>query len=261
MWATFVLPDADLEEAYSASLFAVGGTGSYTYAITGGALPPGLTLSGNTISGTPTADGSYSVDITVTRGTQSKPASFFLMVSATGGSVKIIGTSFLGLTYWLDPLTASTTLSVVGGTPPYSVFFTGGSLASWYGATFNGPNVPRPSSMGYFNPNSIYGDGITVTIAPRLTLLSNPNFSTRTREAQFSPNGPRRWTMIAFDSTGSSFTKTIVADFLWDTSRYWLSQQFSFSTTPWKWFDRDSSGNIPANPTHPPFTGTPPFVT
>jgi hypothetical protein len=45
-----------------------GGTPPYSWAVTGGALPPGITLNGSTgvISGTPTTAGSYSYTITVT---------------------------------------------------------------------------------------------------------------------------------------------------------------------------------------------------
>jgi hypothetical protein len=230
--------------------------------VTGGALPPGLTLSGNTISGTPTADGSYSVDITVTSGTQSKPASFFLMVSATGGSVKITGAGFLGLTYWTELLTATTTLSVVGGTPPYAVFFTTGALSSWYSGTFNGANVARPSSMAYFPTGAIYGAGVTVTISPSASRLAYPNWATKGISISSAPQGPRRMTLVAFDSTGASYSKTIVADFLWDTSKYGAAATGpgSIGGAPYpQWVLLDSNGNLPS--VYTPFTGTLPFVT
>ena len=47
---------------YLSSLVAVGGTAPYTYSISTGSLPPGVTLNSSTgvISGTPTTAGSYS---------------------------------------------------------------------------------------------------------------------------------------------------------------------------------------------------------
>jgi hypothetical protein len=50
------------------TFMASGGEGPYTYAVTAGSLPPGLSLNGSTgeISGTPTTPGAYSFDITVT---------------------------------------------------------------------------------------------------------------------------------------------------------------------------------------------------
>jgi hypothetical protein len=52
--------------AYSTSLTQTGALGAPNYAITAGALPPGLTLSaGGTISGTPTATGTFNFTATV----------------------------------------------------------------------------------------------------------------------------------------------------------------------------------------------------
>lgn len=52
----------------SVTLVARGGEGPYTFAVTSGALPAGLSLNGSTgeISGTPTTPDAYSFDITVT---------------------------------------------------------------------------------------------------------------------------------------------------------------------------------------------------
>src|SRR5207249_10729529 len=52
--------------AYSQTFSASGGTGPYTYAVTSGSLPPGLNLTGDTVSGTPTTAGSYNFDLTAT---------------------------------------------------------------------------------------------------------------------------------------------------------------------------------------------------
>src|ERR1035438_6101251 len=54
--------------AYNSTVVASGGTGAYRFAITGGALPGGLALNSatGTISGTPTADGTFSYTVQVT---------------------------------------------------------------------------------------------------------------------------------------------------------------------------------------------------
>ncbi len=61
------LPNGVVNQAYSQTLQAQGGVGPYTYALTAGALPPGLTLSNSgVISGTPTAVGASSFTVTAT---------------------------------------------------------------------------------------------------------------------------------------------------------------------------------------------------
>src|SRR5579862_8230246 len=58
------LPAATVASAYSQSVTAGNGTTPYTYAISAGALPSGLTLStGGTLSGTPTAGGSFNFTV------------------------------------------------------------------------------------------------------------------------------------------------------------------------------------------------------
>ncbi|MCE3543408.1 Ig domain-containing protein, partial [Escherichia coli] len=61
------IPAGTAGVAYSETLTASGGTPAYTYAVTAGALPAGLTLStSGTLSGTPTAAGTFNVTITAT---------------------------------------------------------------------------------------------------------------------------------------------------------------------------------------------------
>jgi methionine-rich copper-binding protein CopC len=52
--------------AYSQALSATGGTAPYTYAITAGALPAGLSLTNGTIAGTPTTNGTFNFTVTAT---------------------------------------------------------------------------------------------------------------------------------------------------------------------------------------------------
>jgi hypothetical protein len=51
---------------FDAMLAATGGNGTYTWSLTSGALPPGLTLADGAIAGTPTTAGAYGFTATVT---------------------------------------------------------------------------------------------------------------------------------------------------------------------------------------------------
>jgi len=57
------LPPAIIGVPYAQTLSATGGTGPYTYALTGGALPGGLALSGADITGTPTVATASAFDV------------------------------------------------------------------------------------------------------------------------------------------------------------------------------------------------------
>jgi hypothetical protein len=61
------LPNGTQGTAYSLSFSASGGTAPYTYAITAGAVPTGMSLtSGGTLAGTPTANGTFNFTVTAT---------------------------------------------------------------------------------------------------------------------------------------------------------------------------------------------------
>jgi hypothetical protein len=68
--------------SYGNSLFASGGIQPYSWAIVAGQLPPGLRLSGNTITGTPTARGTFTFTARVSdNGGQQTSQQFSITVS------------------------------------------------------------------------------------------------------------------------------------------------------------------------------------
>ncbi|HWG72442.1 MAG TPA: putative Ig domain-containing protein, partial [Acidimicrobiales bacterium] len=63
---TATLPGGTVGVAYNAKLTATGGTPPYTWSIVSGTLPPGLSLAADgTVSGTPTAAGTYQLTVQV----------------------------------------------------------------------------------------------------------------------------------------------------------------------------------------------------
>jgi Putative Ig domain len=122
-------PDAIRNTAYSYT-FTVGGNPVPTVARTAGTLPPGLTLTGATLAGTPTDNGTYIFTLTATNqyGTASLP------VTMTVGTVPVFGadapTATVGTPYsYAFPVTASPAAVVTGGTPPAGLTLSGGTLS------------------------------------------------------------------------------------------------------------------------------------
>ncbi len=75
------LPPVYLQEPYTTPIEVAGGAGPYTVRRIEGTLPPGLTLSGTTLSGTPTKAGTYTFTLEVTDSTlSSKQKSYTLNV-------------------------------------------------------------------------------------------------------------------------------------------------------------------------------------
>ncbi len=62
---TTSLPDGTVGASYNATLAASGGTPPYAWSLPSGSLPPGLSLSGATISGTPTTAGTFPFTVQV----------------------------------------------------------------------------------------------------------------------------------------------------------------------------------------------------
>ena len=90
---TTSLPNGTLNVAYSATLAASGGTLPYTWSISVGSLPPGLTLnsSSGAIGGTPTATGSYgfTVQVSDAGNAQTATRALSITVAAAPSSVTI----------------------------------------------------------------------------------------------------------------------------------------------------------------------------
>src|SRR3989454_7901923 len=117
---TTSLPSGTVGVAYSATLSGAGGTPPYTWSLTTGSLPPGLALStSGTISGAPTAAGSYSFTIQASDSGGQKASQAFAVSVASLLSITTtsLPSGTVGVAY-------SATLSGAGGTPPYTCSLT-----------------------------------------------------------------------------------------------------------------------------------------
>lgn len=66
---TETLPEGTQDESYTSVLEATGGTAPYTWQITSGDLPDGVTLNGDELSGTPTESGEFDITVEATDST------------------------------------------------------------------------------------------------------------------------------------------------------------------------------------------------
>jgi Putative Ig domain len=125
---TSSLPAANGGVSYSAKLAATGGTTPYTWSITAGTLPTGLTLHTNgVINGIPTSVGTADFTVTVTDSETPNPATASAAESITANVTPLaVTTAFLpaapgGSSY-------KTTLTATGGIKPYTWSITAGAL-------------------------------------------------------------------------------------------------------------------------------------
>ena len=131
------MPQATVKASYSATLAATGGTAPYTWSISTGRLPAGLSLAAKTgtVSGTPTSSGNYSFGVKVTDSTattstatkgggKDKTATATVTLTVAAASAPVAPTALSITTSSLPSGTQGTSYSnavaATGGTTPYS---------------------------------------------------------------------------------------------------------------------------------------------
>ncbi len=147
------LPASTVAAAYSQTLTASGGTGPYSFAITAGAVPAGLSLSpSGVLSGTPTAAGSFNFTVTA-----SDSSPFPGPFAGSRAYTLTVGAPTLSLTPATLPggtrtvLYPTTNVTASGGTAPYTYAITAGALPGGLALTTAGVLSGTPTATGSFN--------------------------------------------------------------------------------------------------------------
>ena len=169
---TTTLPSGTAGTAYSATLAATGGTAPYSWMVTVGLLPVGLTLNTNTggISGTPTTPGISNITVQVTdRGDPARTA--IQTLSITLNEALSIATTAMqggsvGVTY-------SQNLTAKGGTPPYSWSISTGSIPTGLSLNANSGLISgSPSVAGTFNFTVRVSDSVASVAASKALTIN-----------------------------------------------------------------------------------------
>ncbi|PYP89366.1 MAG: hypothetical protein DMF61_03920 [Blastocatellia bacterium AA13] len=128
------LPPGIIGSSYSQTVSAVGGTAPYTFAISTGGLPPGLSITAANagtvvVSGTPTASGLFSFTITATDANGCPGSRLYsIVIPVLSGGCPVITLSPATLPNAVLGTPYSQTILASGGTAPYTFAITSGAL-------------------------------------------------------------------------------------------------------------------------------------
>ena len=180
--STATLPNALATTAYSQPLSATGGTTPYTWSVSAGSLPPGLSLTPTgTIYGTPSTPGSYPFSVQVADSTTPAAQTLTKALSITVGQALIISTSTLPA--GMVSTGYSQTLAAVGGTPGYTWSLASGSLPAGLTLSAAGALSGTPTAAGLFSfviqaTDTTTPSAQTATRALSLNILASVSITT-----------------------------------------------------------------------------------
>lgn len=139
-------PPAMVGRSYATTFTSSGGLAPYTFAVSAGQLPPGLTLSsGGSLAGTPTSNGTYNFTVRVTDLTTYSATRAFSVTVAPSLALSAAGPAkaMVGLAY-------SSTLTATGGTPPHTFAVASGALPNGVTLSSNGTLSGTPTLAGNY---------------------------------------------------------------------------------------------------------------
>ena len=149
--STTSLPSVSVNQTYSQTLQANGGTPSYAWTVVSGSLPPGLSLGGSSgiISGAPSTTGKFAFTVRVSdRSWPQQTVSTSLSISVSNPIQIQISTP--SLTGGMVGSSYSRTLAASGGTPAYAWSVAAGSLPTGLSLSSAGVIAGTPTASGSY---------------------------------------------------------------------------------------------------------------
>jgi large repetitive protein len=205
--STSSLPNATVGSFYSTTLAAAGGITPYNWTISVGALPAGLTLSGNTISGTPTTAGNVGFTVQVADAASGKATATLGILVNPAPPLAVTTTQSQLPAGTLNTTYAATNLSASGGIQPYtwSVVTPGtGTLPPGLSLSSSGQITGTPTSSGAFPFTAQVTDSAsnTATANFSITVAVTTSCTTLTgKEALLQ--GDYAFVLKGFDASGN----------------------------------------------------------
>ena len=166
-------PSGEVNTAYSYTLTVSGGTAPYTWSVSAGSLPAGISLgsASGILSGTPTTAGTSSFTIKVT------DANGQTATQATGLAIIAGALTFPAPPFGEVNTAYSDTLTASGGTAPYTWSVSSGSLPA--GITLNSSSgalsgTPTAAGTASFTIKVTDANGQAATQATGLAIIAGP---------------------------------------------------------------------------------------
>ncbi|OOW00994.1 IPT/TIG domain/outer membrane autotransporter barrel domain-containing protein [Pseudomonas sp. MF4836] len=187
------LPNGTQGTAYSQTVSASGGTAPYTYAISAGSLPAGLSLNTGTgvLSGTPSASGTFNLTVTATDANSATGSrAYSLLINALAPPVTGAVSAIVAASSSNNPIT----LNLSGGTATSVAV---ASAASHGTATASGTSITYTPTAGYSGADSFTYTAtnaggtsspatVTITVSPPAVAITPTTLPNGTQGTAYS---------------------------------------------------------------------------
>ena len=190
---TTSLPNATLDSAYSATLYCKGGVWPYTWSISAGSLPPGLSLEASTgkITGTPTEYGTFDFTAKVTDSLSqeaTKDLSILVLVPPIDITTPWLREGYVGAQYLQE-------FATTGGAKPFTWSLASGTLP---------PGITLNSAAGSISgtPTTTGKSDFTIGVADRQEPPSTDQKAFSVTIKATAPGATIRWVAPSGNDSG-----------------------------------------------------------